>query len=115
MTVFQTLAALATTLLLTACQPETAEAPEAPQDFPGLMSEADRKDCINAGSLTTRGLGNEVCAMPTPDAGASCRDGSDCTGHLCLAKGGGTCAPRDVMFGCFEILESGQQVTICID
>ncbi|NHF73958.1 hypothetical protein [Paracoccus xiamenensis] len=106
-----------TLILLAGCVPEKS----APVDDPrtaGMMSAAERAECRAAGGNVVQGLGPQVCATPTPDAGKTCRSGSECSGGTCLAddtRANGQCAPSSVTFGCISVLEDGQKVMICID
>ena len=70
------------------------------------------RSCEAKGGKVVDSKMGEICAMPTPDAGANCTGSSQCAG-LCLSNG--TCSPHDQNFGCTEILEYGRTVTICID
>lgn len=106
------LTALLLCLTVAACMPTTP--PE-----PGALSDSERAACIADGGAPTRGLGDETCARPTPDAGQSCTTGTQCSAGLCFAdkasNSDGYCAPLDANFGCHDILEDGTPVTICID
>ena len=96
---------------LAACQTEAPPAPAA-----GLLSDAERADCLAHGGRVGRGgiVPDEVCFRPTPDAGASCQKAGDCTG-MCMAETK-TCAKVTPQFGCMEILdETGRSVGLCVD
>ena len=57
----------------------------------------------------------DMCDLPTTDAGQACSDSSQCQG-MCLASASvGTCSPRTINFGCFDIMMDGVQMGICID
>jgi hypothetical protein len=59
----------------------------------------------------------DMCDLPTSDAGQPCTDSTQCEG-MCLAGDTaevGACSPTTLNFGCFPIMEGGQQLTICVD
>lgn len=58
------------------------------------------------------GTGAYVCVRTTRDANQSCSDSSDCEG-ICFAKSR-TCAPADPLFGCYDALEDGRVVNLCV-
>ena len=88
-----------TGLLLAAC--------ESVDGVGGLMRSCEAK----GGKVVDSKMG-EVCAMPTADVGMRCTGSSQCAG-LCLSDG--ACSSHDQNFGCTEILEDGEILTICID
>jgi hypothetical protein len=98
--------------LLAGCMGET-EAPWPPE---AVDDPEERAACeAEGGTYRIGGLLQEyVCFRPTPDAGASCTSGDDCTG-FCLAETR-SCAPVTPMFGCHAILtEDGSETVICVD
>lgn len=101
-------------LLLAACQPE-------PPGFPQIdgMTGVEETECTGQGGQIVVGLAGPTCALPTADAGQSCRSGADCDG-LCLApaaaNGAGQCSPVSPYFGCHEVLvAAGESATLCVD
>lgn len=101
-------------LLLAACKPDaqTADAPAA--DRIAEMERMAQECAAQGGTTTIGGHGQPVCEVKTKDAGKSCKSSADCEG-MCLAQGGGTCAPSNPYFGCFETLENGVKATLCVD
>lgn len=101
--------AIAFVLGLAACQTDTGgdERPGAAKD------DAARAECVAAGGTPTMGLVGPACARPTPDAGQACTSSEQCTG-FCLAETR-SCSPVTPYFGCHELLENGEIVTICVD
>lgn len=99
--------ALALLFLLAACQPGS--------EFPNGWLPKDARQCLQSGGSVVNGKAGPACAMPMPDAGAACTDGSSCAGGLCLAAGGGTCTAQTQNFGCIDVLEQGRKQTLCID
>ena len=61
----------------------------------------------------------EVCNLPTSDSGNSCTDVSQCEG-TCLANADpaatmGQCSPYTLNFGCYDIMQGGERLTLCVD
>ena len=84
------------------------------------------RDCTEAGGVWGRGgLSPEpFCNMRYPDAGAACRDESECGGRCIAAErsgGGGKkpvgrCQTFTTEFGCYALIEDGQVgPTLCVD
>lgn len=69
--------------------------------------------CEENGGTLVNGLVGPICTMPEPDAGAACRDSSECSG-VCLADTR-TCSPLRPMVGCFSYLDQGETFEICVD
>ena len=90
-----------------------AEKPAPPSIPPALVSQ--QKQCTKAkGRFVRRSEGGTfVCVTPTRDANKPCDDSSDCEG-ICFAKSR-TCAPVQPLFGCYDALENGRVVKICIE
>ncbi len=64
-------------------------------------------------------LGTPMCNLPTTDAGQPCRDPSQCEG-VCLADPdpaavSGQCSPYRLNFGCFDIIQGGERMGLCVD
>lgn len=81
-----------------------------------LLSEAERAACEAQGGETGSGgmLPDEICFLPTPDGGKSCKKASDCSAH-CLADSM-TCSKITPQFGCFKtIMDDGQLGGVCMD
>ena len=79
----------------------------------------NEQDCLAQGGVWgPQGLAQtEMCDLPATDAGQPCADSSQCQG-LCLAgntPGTGACSPRTLNFGCYDVIENGTQMAICID
>ncbi|MCL4872376.1 MAG: hypothetical protein KJ063_25725 [Anaerolineae bacterium] len=65
----------------------------------------------------------EYCNLPTSDGGQICQNSSQCEG-TCIAKEVddnasneviGECSSRNVIFGCFYLVEDGERQFRCID
>ena len=95
-----------------------------------LSVEAQRQCLASGGKLAIMGLsGNEGCVRPTPDAGKSCTDGTQCKAGCFLderqpgfkqpaagSKVAGVCAPTDFPFGCRTAVVKGTVgIGLCID
>jgi hypothetical protein len=79
----------------------------------------NEQDCLaQGGAWGPQGmLQREMCDLPATDAGQPCTSSSQCQG-LCLASDSsstGTCSPRTLNFGCFEVVEDGAKMGLCID
>lgn len=79
----------------------------------------NEQDCLaQGGAWGPQGrLQMEMCDLPASDAGQPCTDSSQCQG-LCLASGTpttGLCSPRTLNFGCFDVIEDGSKMGLCID
>lgn len=86
--------------------------PEAPPVPPALRAQAAQCES-GKGRFTRRGgAGTYVCVRPTRDANQSCNDSSECDG-ICFAKSR-TCAPVEPLFGCYDALEGGRVVNLCV-
>jgi hypothetical protein len=65
-----------------------------------------------------------MCNLPASDAGQPCSDSDQCDG-LCLAPPDieprtsgevpGQCSPRQINFGCYNLVEDGRLAMACID
>jgi len=102
-----------------------------PPRSPTKLSESEVQKCTGRGGrIMTMGLsGNEGCVTPTPDAGHSCTDMSECTAgcYLDTTRPGfrwpkpnqrvtGICAATTYGFGCKAAVVRGKaQPSICID
>ncbi len=99
-------------LLLASCQPDVIGR------SPSEVKAEERQCKADGGKFAPGGLsGAKICFRSTKDAGQSCSDSLDCQ-SLCLQTeivGKGQCAPVAPMFGCLDILEGGEPVTLCID
>jgi hypothetical protein len=85
------------------CTPET-----------GPKSGSVEESCQQKGGQVVIGLVGPTCAMPTPDAGKSCKKASDCS-ESCLGETM-TCSKIKPLFGCYEVvMEDGQKVGLCVD
>lgn len=89
--------------------------PEAPPIPAALQGQAEQ--CTKGkGRFIRRGAtetGAYVCVRNTKDANKRCDDSSDCEG-ICFAKSR-TCAPAVPLFGCYDALEGGRVVNICVE
>ena len=79
----------------------------------------NEQDCLaQGGAWGPQGmLQRDMCDLPATDAGQPCTNSSQCQG-LCLASDSsstGTCSPRTLNFGCFEVVEDGAKMGLCID
>jgi len=79
-----------------------------------MYSKIEKEECLSSGgTYNPEGmLQAYMCNLPAKDVGKSCKDSSECEG-LCLQDG--KCSIDTVNFGCIDILEKGELVTICID
>ncbi|MFH1331936.1 MAG: DUF333 domain-containing protein [archaeon] len=61
----------------------------------------------------------ERCNLPTKDGGKLCTDGSNCEAGICIAESigaiSGNCPEWKMNFGCFNIVENGKGIGLCID
>ena len=96
-------------LVLSGCQTDKAYQPPKPDPEDRAACEAKGGDYQRAGIAA-----NFYCILPTPDAGKACRRGTDCNSGMCLAESR-TCPVQGPLFGCYEILEGGEVLTMCID
>ena len=80
-----------------------------------MFSKDKETKCIKeGGSYDPKGmLQVYMCNMPAKDFGKSCTDSSECEG-MCLSETK-SCSKDTINFGCINILEEGNPVTICID
>jgi len=79
----------------------------------------NEQDCLaRGGAWGPQGRAQmEMCDLPAADAGQPCTSSSQCQG-LCLASDSsstGTCSPRTIYFGCFDVVEDGSTMGLCID
>ena len=79
----------------------------------------NEQDCLAQGGVWgPQGmLQTDMCDLPAADAGRPCTSSSQCQG-LCLASDAsstGTCSPRVLNFGCFDVVEDGARLGLCID
>lgn len=80
-----------------------------PQPAPVPVELARQQaECQDSGGQMLRLGARLVCQRPTPDAGQSCRQASDCTGG-CLARAQ-VCAPVTPLFGCQDLLTAPGRV-----
>jgi hypothetical protein len=94
--------------------PTTARSTPNPQPLP-----TNEQDCLKqGGTWGPQGRAQQnMCDLPTTDAGQPCTDSSQCEG-ACL--GGetpsiGTCSPRRLNFGCYTVMKDGVQLGLCVD
>jgi hypothetical protein len=85
-----------------------------PQPLP-----TNEQDCLKqGGTWGPQGRAQQnMCDLPTTDAGQPCIDSSQCEG-TCLAgemPSIGTCSPRRVNFGCYTVMKDGMQIGLCVD
>jgi hypothetical protein len=103
--------ALAITLLVAACQPQS-DLPPVGEELVAIQKaqcEADGNLWGQAGSADAF-----LCFRRTTDGGKRCTSASDCSG-VCLARSQ-TCSPFDPLVGCQEILTaSGTRAMMCVD
>lgn len=90
------------------------------------LTDAQRAQCLaRHGRVLIAGFsGNEICALPYPDAGRRCTSGSQCAGD-CMYEGPaprpgqrlvGRCEALQYGFGCRTTLENGRIArAICTD
>lgn len=94
--------------------PEPAPIPEpvatpAPKSASQIACEDDGGTWAQAGDSGLR-----ACVFRTRDGGKRCDSRDDCDGE-CLARSG-TCSPIKPLFGCNAVLmDTGAEVTLCID
>ena len=86
---------------------------------PASQPVASEEECLAlGGTWGPQGmLQLDMCDLPASDAGQPCTDSTQCEG-MCLAGDTlevGACSPTTLNFGCFPIMEGGQQMTICVD
>jgi hypothetical protein len=111
MTLWKSVFAAVVFVGLAGCVEETAPAPA---NHSGILSQAAAQDCTAKGGSVVTGLAGQTCAMPTPDAGKSCKRASDCTG-LCMADTM-SCSKLTPQFGCFQIvMDDGEKIGLCVD
>lgn len=77
------------------------------------------QDCLKqGGTWGPQGISAEdVCDLPTTDAGQPCTDSSQCEG-LCFANAAGTsgtCSPRRLNFSCYTIMKDGAPIGLCVN
>jgi hypothetical protein len=99
--------------------PDTSSAVPTPTTLPAGQPVTSKEECLAlGGTWGPQGmLQLDMCDLPTTDAGQPCNDSSQCEG-MCLAGDTpevGACSPTTLNFGCFPIMEGGQQLTICVD
>jgi hypothetical protein len=113
--------AFATLLILAvaACSslPPVIVAPQ-PTAVPVALPD-NEQDCLaQGGAWGPQGLlQQDMCDLPAADAGKPCTSSSQCQG-LCLASDSsstGTCSPRTLNFGCFDVMVDGVKMGLCID
>ncbi len=96
-------------LALSGCQTDDPYEPPKPDPDDRAACEAKGGDYKPAGLAA-----NYYCILPTPDAGKACRKSSDCSSGMCLAESR-SCPAKGPLFGCYDILEDGEVLTMCID
>jgi len=79
----------------------------------------NEQDCLKqGGTWGPQGLAQQdMCDLPTTDAGLPCTDSSQCEGS-CLASGTpsiGTCSPNRLNFGCHNVMQDGMPIGLCVD
>jgi hypothetical protein len=106
--------------VLAACSglPEPLIVTPQPTAVPVVLPD-NEQDCLaQGGAWGPQGmLQQDMCDLPATDAGKPCTDSSQCQG-LCLASDAsstGTCSPRVLNFGCFDVIEDGVKMGLCID
>lgn len=99
----------------------------APSHGPTHLGPAERAQCeARHGRIMIAGLsGNEMCALPFPDAGRRCTDSSQCRGDCRYegrvrlgagARAVGRCQSLDYPFGCRTTVEHGRVTPgLCVD
>jgi hypothetical protein len=99
----------------TPAPPPTSSRPTPnPQPLP-----TNEQDCLKqGGTWGSQGKTHQnVCDLPTADAGLPCTDSSQCEGS-CFAGDTpsiGTCSPRRPNFGCFTVMKDGMPIGLCVD
>ncbi len=97
-------------LLLSSCVPEEAGV----EPIGDVPTRTQIEEChAEGGEIVPGGLLPWACEIPLMDGGKSCSTGSDCEG-LCMAETA-QCSAVTPIFGCYPILEGGEEVTICVD
>lgn len=105
-------AALATLLVLAACQPEEEGLVTGGGVIVSDVEELAAQCRADGGRWGTTPSAGSACFRDTPDANQRCTSANDCS-SLCLARSG-TCAPFTPFFGCHEVLTaSGARATQC--
>ncbi len=106
-------------LALAACSslPPLIVTPQ-PTAVPVVLPD-NEQDCLAQGGVWgPQGLlQTDMCDLPATDAGQPCTSSSQCQG-LCLASDSsstGTCSPRVLNFGCFDVMVDGVKMGLCID
>lgn len=101
--------------------PAPATATAAPPPSTPRPQPASEQDCVQQGGIwgPQGKAGLEVCNLPTSDSGNSCTDVSQCEG-TCLANADpaatvGQCSPYTLNFGCYDIMQGGEWLTLCVD
>lgn len=79
----------------------------------------NEQDCLAQGGVWgPQGMmQRDMCDLPAADAGKPCTSSDQCQG-LCLAGDSpsiGTCSPRVLNFGCFDVIEDSVRLGLCID
>lgn len=79
----------------------------------GYLS-AEAKCKAQGGKYKQGGLSQELlCHLPTRDGGKACSSSDQCE-SVCLAASR-SCSGEQQNFGCIDLLENGETVTLCID
>jgi hypothetical protein len=79
----------------------------------------NEQGCLKqGGTWGPQGMGQQdLCDLPTTDAGQPCTDSSQCEG-TCFASDTssiGTCSPRRPNFGCLTVMKDGMPIGLCVD
>ena len=91
-----------------------------PQPTPvTVVLPENEQDCLAQGGVWgPQGMmQRDMCDLPAADAGKPCTGSDQCQG-LCLASDAsatGVCSPRVLNFGCFDVIEDGVKLGLCID
>jgi hypothetical protein len=114
-TVKGTALAIVLALGLTACRTET---PQDNSESLGIPDEISAGACRRAGGSRT-GIVGQACVFPTPDAGKTCTDSTQCQSGCFTQEEGATegqCAAFTSTFGCrSEVVNGVAEPSLCVD